>query len=101
MDDPQQALRRLFELLNLPVPSGSICGVDVYLPILDRIRQEGAVFLLKWDGERSNNQYTALAKRPQDEEFFRLDGPTIEAVLSRVVLDYAHHYWNLPKERTQ
>jgi hypothetical protein len=94
----EQAVCGVFASLGLPTPPLPISGVDVFLPLLERMKQEGAVVLLKWDGERSTNHYTALASKAKDEEFFRLDGPSAEAVLSSVVVNYARRYWGCPKE---
>ena len=94
----EQALCRVFVSLGLPAPPLPISGVDVFLPLLERMKQEGAVVLLKWDGERSTNYYTALASKPKDEEFFRLDGPSAEVVLASVVVSYARRYWGVPAE---
>ena len=94
----EQALCRVFVSLGLPTPPLPISGIDVFLPLLERIKQDGGVVLLKWDGERSTNTYTALASKLEDEEFYRFDGPSAEVVLLSVVVSYARRYWGVPTE---
>ncbi len=68
-------------------------GVDAVLPILDQIRKDGAVVLIKMDGERTapgdSGQYTCLISgMALDTDFIRADTETLEDGLARILCAY-------------
>ncbi len=73
-------------------------GVDLFWPILERMRQEGAVVLLKLDGGRNdeeNGPYTAVVSgRPLKGAFFRTDAYSIEEALAYIIVEYARLQWH-------
>lgn len=77
--------------LGVPVPEGQ--GVDQFLPFLERMRQEGAIALVKLDGERRGpndaGPYTAVVSGgPLRGEHFRTDASTLEDALTYIVVSY-------------
>jgi len=92
-------LRQLAVKLKMPNFSEDIAGVDVFLPVLEKMRREGAVIIMKLDGERGeddNGPYTAivLGQIMKGEEI-RTDAQTVEEALSYIVINYARRFWNL------
>jgi|SRR5579875_365981 hypothetical protein len=73
-------------------------GIDVLLPLLEKMRLEGAVVLLKFDGERTERNDTgpytaAVTGTVMGEDFCRIDAYSMEDALSRVIVHYAHIKW--------
>ncbi|WPB72897.1 hypothetical protein KYC5002_28020 [Archangium violaceum] len=103
-DARAQAYRRvittLFPKLGLaPIPE-DWSGVDPVLPLLERMRQEGAVVLVKWDGERTapgdSGPYTVLVSGARlAGETLRADTHSLEEALARVIFGYALRYWEV------
>ncbi|KYF65035.1 hypothetical protein BE15_28870 [Sorangium cellulosum] len=67
------------------------------LPILERMRRDGAMVLLKIDGGRGlsdNGPYTILASGgPLKGDFIRVDVSSIEDGIAQVVVEYARKCW--------
>ena len=77
-------------------------GVDIVLPLLERMRQEGAVVLFKLDGERTARPYTAVVSGPiMQGDFFRTDASSLEEALAYIIVHYAHLRWTFPVEQFQ
>jgi hypothetical protein len=60
---------------------------DDILPLfrkLEALAREGAVVVLKMDGERLHNLFTVLISRGQDEAF-RKDGADVRALLTEAL----------------
>ncbi|WP_083682439.1 hypothetical protein [Archangium sp. Cb G35] len=103
-DARAQAYRRvittLFPKLGLePIPE-DWSGVDPVLPLLERMRQEGAVVLVKWDGERTapgdSGPYSVLVSGARlAGELLRADTHSLEEALARVIFEYALRYWEV------
>jgi hypothetical protein len=76
-------------------------GVDAVWPLLEKMRGEGAIVLIKLDGERTgpddNGPYTVLASgAPLGGETLRIDAATVEAALIHVICRYASKVWGIP-----
>ncbi|PQO46758.1 hypothetical protein [Blastopirellula marina] len=70
-------------------------GCDAVWPILERIRSEGAVVVIKLDGERRSRKYTVvISGEPLGEDFFRTDTASLEEGLAAGILFYAERRWN-------
>lgn len=85
---------RIASELRLPVPDRDWRGVDAVWPLLEKIRDDGAIVLLKLDGERTgendNGPYTVLASGlPLPGGAIRTDSHTLEEGLSYVICHYA------------
>jgi len=73
-------------------------GIDELFPLLEKLRADGAVIMLKWDGEHGSGgdqgPYTALITgRVLSGEFFRADRASIEEALAEVIVAYASARW--------
>ncbi len=77
--------------------------LDDVWPLLDRAREEGAVILLKLDGERSRNWYTVVMSGGgmERKDVLHVDSPTMELAIARVLGEYAVRVWGYtrPVER--
>ncbi|MBK8252955.1 MAG: hypothetical protein IPK82_09830 [Polyangiaceae bacterium] len=97
-----QQLRRLVPIvmgkIGSPAISDSWSGIDALLPLLERIRSEGGVVIIKFDGERNNDEgdfYTAaIVGQQMNGESIRIDAPTLEDALAFVIVAYARRFWN-------
>jgi hypothetical protein len=96
----RRVLTTLFPKLGLePIPE-DWSGLDPVLPLLERMRQEGAVVLVKWDGERTapgdSGPYTVLVSGARlAGEPLRADTHSLEEALARVIFGYALRYWEV------
>ncbi|PTL79148.1 hypothetical protein [Vitiosangium sp. GDMCC 1.1324] len=93
------AVTALFPLLGLEPIAEDWSGLDAVLPLIERMRQDGAVVMVKWDGERKAPgdapPYTVLASVPGRANMsFRADLPVLEDALARVIVEYAVKAWN-------
>jgi hypothetical protein len=72
-------------------------GIDAVLPILERMRSDGAIVLIKLDGGRGpsdNGPYTLVVSGgPLNGDFIRVDVSTLEEGIARVVVEYAQKCW--------
>jgi hypothetical protein len=71
-------------------PGSADVSIDALLPDIGRLRSEGAVVLLKWDGERAANAATVVVTR--QDYVFRNDGDDIEAMLRDAIADCRAHF---------
>ena len=90
----RRAVVDVFQKLGLEPPAEDWSGVDPVLPLLERMRQDGAVVLLKWDGERRTQPYTVVAAGPPlAGDTLRTDAASLEDALAKVLLEYAARAW--------
>ena len=72
-------------------------GVDAVLPVLDAMRGEGAVVVIKMDGERGpddGGQFTVIVSGgPLAPSWVRSDGHILEDCLRKVIVGYASTVW--------
>ncbi|WP_437312481.1 hypothetical protein [Sorangium sp. So ce385] len=72
-------------------------GIDVVLPLLERMRGDGAVVLIKIDGGRDladNGPYTVIASgAPLKGEYIRAEMSSLERGVAKVVIEYARRCW--------
>ena len=95
---PVRTIPKLARFLNLPPMAMDWKGVDELMPMLEKLRAEGAVVMFKLDGEHQpgSNQgpYTALATgEVLAGKYFRADRPTPEEALAAVIIAYAKERW--------
>lgn len=86
--------------LGMPPVAADWQGIDAVLPMLERMRREGAVVLVKLDGERTgdedNGPYTVLISgRPLAGETIRTDAHLLEEALAYVICRYAARVWSV------
>lgn len=72
-------------------------GIDALLPYLELMRGEGAVVVLKLDGQRGpadSPPYTAVVSGGKlGEDFFRTDASTLVEAAAYVIVNYARTCW--------
>lgn len=73
-------------------------GIAPVWPLLEQMRAEGAVVLVKLDGERrpprDNGQYTVVASGgPIGAHPIRTDAGSIEAALTHLIVEYDRRVW--------
>jgi hypothetical protein len=88
------------EQLALPAVPADWGGCDAVWPLLERMRQDGAVVLVKLDGGRTTGKtgaYTVLASGGllDEEHTVRTDSRSLEAGLAWVIVGYARDGWKL------
>lgn len=93
----RQIVPDIASFLGLAPAGENWSGVDPVLPLLERMRAETAVVVLKLDGERGpddNGAYTVIASGgPLGEDFVRVDADTLEDALAYVIVRYAINVW--------
>ena len=62
--------------------------IDQFLPSIDEVRADGAVVLLKWDGERSSNRCTVVITKVEADYVWRQDSDDMEKSLRTALADY-------------
>ncbi|CAM3908390.1 hypothetical protein VA7868_01128 [Vibrio aerogenes CECT 7868] len=74
-------------------------GIDAVLPIIERIKCDGAVFIIKIDGERGdddNGPYSILVfGKPLGELCISTDAHNLDDGLTYVIGTYANHVWGI------
>ena len=69
--------------------SGSI---DEWQEAIDAVQAEGAVVLLKWDGQRDSDACTVLITRQDTDYAWRADTDDLPSALARGLQDYRRHH---------
>ena len=85
------------KLDNIPIDWS---GVDFLLPIIEKIKEDGAIFIIKFDGERSNindnGAYSVLIfGKPLGDLSINTDAETLDEGLTFVICKYAQTVWNI------
>lgn len=62
--------------------------LDELISQVERLQSEGAVVLLKWDGERSSDHCTVVVTRQDTNFVWRKDGEDISLALAEALLQY-------------
>lgn len=62
--------------------------IDQFLPAIDEVRADGAVVLLKWDGERSANRCTVVITKVELDYVWRQDSDDMAQSLRTALADY-------------
>lgn len=101
----RSAIPLLAALLGFSDVSPDWSGIDAVLPMLERMRLEGCVVLVKLDGERTGAQdsgpYTVVASgKPLGDDFLRIDERTLEDALAHVIVRYAARMWGYREAAT-
>ena len=70
----------------------------MFLPFLKKIQMEGAVIVIKFDGERKEDEdpvfYTIIISGSRlISGPCRVDSRTLEEGLTQIIIDYAKKYW--------
>lgn len=74
-------------------------GIGAVWPILERMRADGAIVLVKLDGQRMGSgarPYTLLVSgEPLGGDTIRLDHRDLDEGLCRMIIDYALRVWGI------
>jgi hypothetical protein len=62
--------------------------IDELVPQIDEARSQGAIVLLKWDGERTSNHCTVVVTRQDTDYVWRKDCTDVGATLSEAMSEY-------------
>ncbi|WP_437604623.1 hypothetical protein WMF20_25670 [Sorangium sp. So ce834] len=72
-------------------------GIDAVLPLLERMRGDGAVVLIKLDGGRDlveGDPYTVIASGgPLKGDYIRAEMSSLERGVAKVIIEYARRCW--------
>jgi hypothetical protein len=94
-------LQRIADALGMPGLQSGVSGFDRLLPFLERMREDGAVVVLKFDGQRTGHDdtgaYTAIVSSPSIAQggFIRIDAETIEEAAVHIIERYASEVWHV------
>ena len=75
-------------------------GIDAVYPLIEMIKNEGGIFMIKVDGERTNEDdtgmFTVVVSKGKLEEggAIRIDTETLEEGLSYALIKYAQVAWS-------
>jgi hypothetical protein len=99
MTDPETA-RRLSELAARVghTPRRSWAGPEDFWPLLERMREEGAVVVVKLDGQRTGEDDTGaytvvISGGPLGDDYVRAERDDIADALSEAVVEYGRAAW--------
>lgn len=71
-------------------------GVDSVLPLIEKIRSEGAIFVFKFDGERERNIYSLVVFGQHMGDLpIATDTFCLETGRTYVICRYAEDYWGI------
>lgn len=62
--------------------------IDSLIPQIEALQLQGAIVLLKWDGERAINRCTVVVTRQDTDYVWRKDCDEIGPVLAEALLEY-------------
>jgi hypothetical protein len=62
--------------------------IDALIPQIEKARSEGAIVILKWDGERTHNHCTVVVTRHDTDYVWRKDSIDIEGTLAEAMSEY-------------
>ena len=62
--------------------------IDALITAIEEARAEGAVVVLKWDGERANSGCTVVITRRDTDYVWRKDAADMGATLAEAISEY-------------
>lgn len=62
--------------------------IDEYVEEIQKMRDEGASVIIKWDGERTTLRQTVAVSRPDTDYVWRKDCDDLASTLREAVTDY-------------
>ena len=95
-----QNVASIAQYMKLGQPPSEWKGVDAVWALLERMKRDGAVVLIKLDGQRTKaddtSQYTVVVSGPPlGERLIRTDATTIEEALCHAIGNYAESVWEV------
>lgn len=87
----------LAKFVGLKYSVSDLKGFDCFLPIIDKIKADSSVVILKIDGERNEDIYTFIisSQRFSDGEYIRMETSDFEVGLSFICVEYAKKMWGV------
>lgn len=88
--------------IGLPLSAPDWNGTDAVWLLLEKMKEDGAVVIIKLDGERKgeddNGPYTALVSGPPlGGDAIRTDAHVLEEALAYVICLYAERFWGISR----
>lgn len=76
--------------------SSATISFDMFIPFINKIKEDKSVFIIKVDGERDEDIYTIICSGSLlgDEGFLRIDTSDLEGGISYICCEYARIVWN-------
>jgi hypothetical protein len=62
--------------------------IDQFISQIEQLQADGAVVLLKWDGERQANRITVIVTRRATDYIWRKDSDDLSLALREALHDY-------------
>jgi len=62
--------------------------IDEYVDEIQRMRDDGAFVIIKWDGERSKLRQTVAVSRPDTDYVWRKDCDDLASALREAIMNY-------------
>ncbi|MEY4561357.1 MAG: hypothetical protein RLZZ618_634 [Pseudomonadota bacterium] len=62
--------------------------IDELIPLVEEVRAQGALVILKWDGERTHSVCTVVITRQDTDFVWRKDCNDVGATLAEALADY-------------
>jgi len=62
--------------------------IDALIPVVEEAQAEGAIVVLKWDGERADSRCTVVVTRRDTDYAWRKDGLDIGTMLAEAMSEY-------------
>ncbi|HEY1171358.1 MAG TPA: hypothetical protein VGH19_08330 [Verrucomicrobiae bacterium] len=66
--------------------------IDLHIPSIEAISAEGAVVIIKWDGERTSKRCTVLITHHRTNYARRQDTDDLSTALQLALTDYRTHH---------
>ena len=68
--------------------------LDEFIPQIEKLQSQGAIVLVKWDGERAVNRCTVVVTRKDTDYQFHRDSDNIQSALRDALSDYSAKHQN-------
>jgi hypothetical protein len=62
--------------------------LDQFLPMINEVQADGAVVLLKWDGQRSAKRFTVIITKSEVDYVWRQDSDDLAHSLQTALAEY-------------
>lgn len=71
-------------------------GIDALVPLIEIVRQDGAVFSLKFSGQaRAKDPYSVIIVGGMlQEDHIYMGGDVIDVIVASALVNYARRFWN-------
>ncbi len=67
-------------------------GIDRWLAEIEELEADGAIVLIKWDGQRQQNRRTVVITRSDTDYVYRRDTDDLSQALQEAIADYRSHH---------